>query len=105
MINLGSSCSVAASIIKEKPGKQFKFEDSSLVFETDGTFLYVSDFDSGEDLLDCILLCPDYVRNLFIDHNGKEYATSILKSLTGFGLLFSDKFNNSDIDIESCIIN
>lgn len=104
MITLEPTCENAAALMLNSIGVPYKFEDSSMVFETDGTFIYVRDFDSDEDLIDPTQICPDYIRDLFTQHNGEEYGMFILRSLSGHGLHLSDQFNNSDIPVDDCLL-
>lgn len=103
MRTLIDSLPLSADILKElSDGQDFKFEDSALVFNTDGNFLYIRDIDSGEDLLETPFLDAAYVRNLFIEHHGQE-RLGLLQVFAGSGLFYSDSFNNSDIEAALCI--
>lgn len=74
-------------------------EDSSVLFSSDGTFVYMTDLDDEDcDLLeDCT--CPDDLKQVLISHHGQEYGKDIFDCLSGNGLFFSDFLNNSDFQI------
>lgn len=73
-------------------------EDSSVVFESDGTFVYLSDIDSGIDLLH-VDADGEKIRQILIDHHGEEYGNLIFQELASSQLIFSDHFNNADFQI------
>lgn len=73
-------------------------EDSSVVFESDGTFVYLSDIDSGIDLLQPYS-DGEELWKILIDHHGEEYGNLIFQELESSQLIFSDQFNHNDFQL------
>lgn len=82
---------------------QFKFEDSTLVFTSDGSFIYIHDIDDPDeaDLLRVnVGLTAQFIIRLFHDHNGEEYGNKQIEILSKTNLFFADSFINNDIHVK-----
>lgn len=79
-----------------KNSGEYVIEDSNLLFQSDGTFVYLSDIDNED--VDYIEddPTPDGLEEVIFEHHSQEYAAEICKELKGKGILFASFYCNDD---------
>tara|TARA_B100000700_G_scaffold331622_1_gene466188 strand:+ start:1706 stop:2074 length:369 start_codon:yes stop_codon:yes gene_type:complete len=104
--NYSNNCLTIKEIVNQSDldNIEFKFEDSALLFTTDGNFIYATDIDNRDFDVFSVdgFLTPEKVNTIFNEYEyiGKER----LKILAESGLNFADFYINKDIPIKDCIL-
>lgn len=104
--NYSNNCLTIKKIVNQSDLEniEFKFEDSALVFTTDGNFIYATDIDDRNFDVFSVdgFLTPEKVNTIF---NEYEYiGQERLKILAESGLNFADFYIKKDIPIKDCIL-